>query len=294
MYHIALSKAVDFSQAGGKAANLARAVQLGFQVPEGFALSRAALRFFLETNRFLPNVRTTLEGYDGLEWRERMERFEALRAAALKLPIPRAVQAEVEPLFLELLDRSPAGVAVRSSSVCEDLEMASFAGIYASFLGMITLEDFWQSVVRCWCSTWSPQAVAHAQKMGILISIDSIGVLVQTLIPAESSGVAFTVDPVTGNLWHFVLNATFGLAPRLVDGSAPADRFVLAWDNGEILEKRIVRKPGALVFQDERVCEVALPERQPQTTSLSDEQAQAVGKMALAADRTFDRRMDLE
>src|SRR5690349_14059654 len=94
LYHIALSQAVDFHQTGGKAANLARSVPLGFQVPEGFVLLRSALGLFLEQNRFLTIVQSTLEAYEGIEWRERMERFAALRAAALTLVIPREVQAE--------------------------------------------------------------------------------------------------------------------------------------------------------------------------------------------------------
>ena len=221
-------------------------------------------------------------------------RFDDLRREVMGLPIPEAIRAEVEPKLAELLRRSPAGVAVRSSSACEDLEKASFAGIYESFLGITSVDAFWHSVLRCWCSMWSPQASAYANKMEITLPVDGMAVLVQTLIPAESSGVAFTADPVTGSPWRFILNATFGLGSRLVDGSAGADRFVLAWDTGEIIEKRIERKPTSLVFQDGRVGEVGLPDRQQLTASLSDEQAQAVGQLALDVDRAFDRRMDLE
>ncbi len=255
---IELTNAVDIHQTGDKAANLARAFQSGLQIPDGFVIPRSTLSLFLETNQFLPTVQRTLEDYKDFEWRERMDRFEILRSAALKLAIPKAVQEEVETFFLDLLSRSPAGVAVRSSGICEDLEKASFAGIYESFLGVTNLDTYWQSVVRCWCSAWSPQAAAYAQKMGIALPVDGMAVLVQMMIPAESSGVIFTADPVTGNPWRFVLNATFGLGSRLVDGSAPADRFVLAWDTNEILEKRIVRKPNALFFQDQNWREVPL------------------------------------
>ena len=98
MYYIPLSKAVDFNQTGGKVANLARSVHLGFRIPEGFVLPRAALGLFLETNQFLPIVQTILDEYERMEWRERMDRFEALRASALKLPIPKAVHDEKEIL----------------------------------------------------------------------------------------------------------------------------------------------------------------------------------------------------
>ncbi|RPJ40166.1 MAG: hypothetical protein EHM21_15150, partial [Chloroflexi bacterium] len=294
LHHIPFAQAVDFQQAGGKAANLARALSLGFQIPEGFVLPRSVLGLFLESNHFLPRVQKTLDAYEKTEWRERLARFEDLRAAALKLPIPATVQAEVEPVFLQLLQRSPAGVAVRSSGVCEDLEKASFAGIYETFLGVNSVNAFWQSVIRCWCSAWSPQAAAYAHKLGIAIPLDGMAVIGQTLIPAESAGVVFTADQATGNPWRFVINATFGLAADLVDGSAPADRFVLAWDTGEILEKRVEIKPNRLMFQANRVEAIPIPDQQQPLPSLSDEQARAIGRMALAVDRAFDRRMDLE
>lgn len=294
MYTIAIPQAVDQSQFGGKAANLARAVRTGFPVPEGFVIRNAALHLFLDTNQFFHAVQALLTEYNNLTWQKQIEQFDMLRNMVIQMPIPRAVQEEVKPQVLELLKYSPTGIAVRSSGVYEDLEKASFAGIYESTLGVADLETFWQSVLRCWCSSWSPQAVAYAQKMDITLPPDSMAVLVQTMIPAESAGVIFTADPVTGNPWRFVLNATFGLAQNLADGSAPADRFVLAWDTAAILEKRIETKTSWLVFQDKNVSEETLPESLQQTACLSDEQVREIGQMALTIDRVFDRRMDIE
>lgn len=294
MYTISLPQAADLKQVGGKAANLARAMRSGFPVPDGFVVPNVALSLFLQSNQFRTTVEAVLHDYNGLPWQTRVDRFEALRSTALKLQIPKAIQEEVEPVVLELLKHSSAGVAVRSSGVCEDLENASFAGIYESYLGVTNLETFWQAVLRCWCSTWSPQTAAYAQKMDLTLPLDGMAVLVQTMIPADSAGVIFTSDPATGNPWRLVINATFGLAQKLVDGSAPADRFVLAWDTAEIQEKRIEMKPSRLVFQDRGVVEEILPDASQQMASLSDGQAREIGQMALAIDRAFDRRMDIE
>lgn len=294
MYTITLPQAADLKQAGGKAANLARAMRSGFPVPDGFVLSNEALRLFLQSNQFRTTVEAVLQNYNGLPLQTRVDRFEALRNTAQNLPIPKAIQEEVEPMVLELLKHSSTGVAVRSSGICEDMENASFAGIYESYLGVTDLETFWQSVLRCWCSTWSPQAAFYGQKMDINLPLDGMAVLVQTMIRAESAGVIFTADPVTGNPWRFVLNATFGLAKKLVDGSAPADRFVLDWDTAEIVEKRIEKKTSRLVFRDKNIVEETLLDSLQKIASLTDEQAREVGQMALAIDRVFDRRIDIE
>ena len=291
---IPLHSADDPHLVGGKAANLTRAVRLGFQVPDRFVLPRATLSGFMETHRLSSLIQVALDGYERLQWHERLKRFEALRNEVMRFPIPEAIKAEVEPRLLDLSRQSPHGVAVRSSGACEDLETASFAGIYESFLGISDVGGFWRCVLRCWCSTWSPQAAAYAAKMGISIPIDGMAVLVQSMIPAESAGVVFTADPLTGNPWCFVLNAAFGLASGLADGSAPADRITLAWDTAEVIEKSIQRKPTALIIQDGNVSQVPVPEHLQGTTSLTDNQAQEIGLLALAVDRAFDRRMDIE
>jgi phosphohistidine swiveling domain-containing protein len=130
--------------------------------------------------------------------------------------------------------------------------------------------------------------------MGMPIPIDGMAVLVQSLVPADMSGVIFTADPATGNPWRFVINATFGLASRLMDGMAAADRFTLAWDTQELLEKRVDRKKVVLTVEDDRVGETILPDHQQEIASLSDEMAQRIARMALAVDREFDQRMDIE
>ena len=257
-------------------------------------LPRLALRAFLDAHGLVPTLEATWAAYPALPWRDRVARFEALQAAVLALPVPGPLRFAVEPTMLGLLSRSPAGLAVRSSGLGEDLAAASFAGLYSSFLGVATLVSLWESVLRCWCSAWSPQVATYAAKLGVVLPVDGMSVLVQALIPADSSGVAFTADPLTGNPYHFVVNATPGLASRVLDGDAPADRYVLAWDTGAVLSHRIQSKPDAVVARDGRISRLPLPASEQDASSLSAPALREVGRLALAVDRAFDRRMDLE
>ncbi|MHB0874630.1 MAG: PEP/pyruvate-binding domain-containing protein [Anaerolineae bacterium] len=294
MYVLELSQALDPDQAGGKAANLARAATQGLPVPAGFVLLRAALRSFLDETGLVAAAEALLAGYGELDRLGQVQAYERLRARCEASPVPRAIREAVEPVVVQLLASAPAGLAVRSSGVCEDLERASFAGIYESFLGVTSIEGFWQSVRRCWLSCWSPQAVAYGRRMGLELAVDGMAVLIQPVIAADSAGVIFTADPVIGDPWRFVLDATLGLAARLMDGAAPADHMVLAWDTGEVLERCVVDKPVALAFRDGAIGEVPVPKEQRWSPALDDEQARAVGQLALAVDRLFDKRMDVE
>ncbi len=294
MYLIDLSEARDANQAGGKASQLSQAIHLGFLVPAGVVLTRAALGCFLAQNRLEARIHLLLENYSSLDWATQNKQFDHISQQIQASPVPQKIQTGVNPVIEQLLKQSPDGIAVRSSSHCEDLKTASFAGIYDSFLGITSLEDFWQKVLCCWCSAWSPRAAAYAHKMGIALPMDGMAVLVQKLIAATSSGVIFTANPATGNPWEFILNATPGLAMHLVDGSAPADRYTMEWDSGKILDRQVAIKPNALLVEKGSLVKKNLKPEEQHEQALSDPQIQAVAQMALALDRAFDQRLDIE
>jgi pyruvate,water dikinase len=294
MLPLQLSQSHDLTQSGGKAANLARLASSGYAIPTSWVLPRAMLGLFLAHNELDAKIRALLDHYETQSRPDQIRAYRQICAAVELAPIPPELKETVDPVIAALLSNAPDGLAVRSSGVCEDLEKASFAGIYESFLGITTLAAFWQSVLGCWCSNWSPQAAAYARKMGLALAPDGMAVLVQVMIPAESAGVIFTCDPASGDPWRFVLNATHGLSVRLLSGAAPGDRFELAWDTGEILARRVVRKPSVTRFQAGALTETILDEAEQLSSALSDDQIQAIAHLALAIDRAFDRRMDIE
>lgn len=304
MYIQPLSSPTEIGQAGAKAANLARAAQAGLWVPESFVLLRSALAQFLDAAQLRPAVRAALDAFASQAPgpANHLPQENDLQVAVQVFPIPAKIRAEVDPVVRKILSHSPAGLAVRSSAVNEDLPGASFAGVYATVLGVTDLEGFWQAVRAVWCSAWTAQAAAYLRKMSGASAAeaveDGMAVLIQPLVAAECAGVVFSADPLSGNPWRFVLNAVPGLASAMVDGAAPADRFVLDWESGAILERRIASKPTLTAFAagavHGAVRKLPLPDQMKMVPSLSDEQARAVGQLALSVDRLFDQRMDLE
>jgi len=292
MYCVELSTVVDSTQIGAKAANLGKAISLGMNVPHSFVVTRKELEFFLrETGLRKWVCELFKEDSDRIA---QQKLYEELCAAVLTAQIPEALNEEISRWAEQLIESAPAGLAVRSSGIHEDSERASFAGVYDSFLCVSSLEAIWDSIKRCWCSSWSPQVIDYARRMGVDIEPDQMAVIVQKVVQADSAGVIFTADPLTGNPWRFVLNSTFGLAQGLVGGNAPADQFVLEWDTGKILEKRIVEKAKTILPDRFGVKEMELPDDKKKAESLSDETARLIGQLALKLDRAFDLRADIE
>jgi phosphohistidine swiveling domain-containing protein len=89
-------------------------------------------------------------------------------------------------------------VAVRSSATTEDLTAASFAGQQDTFLDVRGEEAVLDAVRRCRASLWSDRAVAYRQARAPEAAEPQMAVVVQSLIPADVAGVAFSLDPLTG------------------------------------------------------------------------------------------------
>src|SRR5262247_2231699 len=124
------------------------------------------------------------------------------------------------------LASQPAGAlfAVRSSGLGEDSEGHSFAGIHETHLN-VARDQIVEAVTVCRRSATSEQAAAYRRARGL--AADGIGVLVQLMVPAVTSGVAFTVNPITG-ADEIVINAAPGRGEALVSGLITPDEYPCA------------------------------------------------------------------
>lgn len=293
-YVIDLALATERAQVGGKAWHLQRLLSMGMLVPNGFVIPCSAFAHFLTANRLTTQVNGYLAQAQKSSGSEVRAEYETLCAAILAAPLPTEVAEAVTYQADRLLASSPHGLVVRSSAPHEDAANASFAGVYSSYLGIRTHEALWEAIRRGWCAAWSPGALAYAQRMGITLSPAGMAMIVQPLLMADSAGVALTADPLTGNPWQIVINATFGLAQNLVSGSAPADRFVATWDTGEIVEQKIVEKTTMLQVSEQGVETKPVPLALQKQPTLSDVEAHKVAQVALELDRALNCRVELE
>jgi phosphohistidine swiveling domain-containing protein len=144
------------------------------------------------------------------------------------------------------ISKQPADMlfAVRSSGLGEDGVAHSFAGMHETLLG-IASDAVIEAVMICRRSAQSEQANAYRQARQ-LDAEASIAVLVQCMVPAICSGVAFTINPVSGND-EFVINAALGLGCDLVNGQIDPDEYRVSKSEGSVLAARLSSAKGAEV-----------------------------------------------
>jgi phosphohistidine swiveling domain-containing protein len=161
---------------------------------------------------------------------------------------------EIRDAVAAALDDLGAGpVAVRSSAAAEDLPGASFAGQYESVLGVEGLEDVLEAIGTVLTSGESERVARYRQGRDAEGTSSRVGVLVQQMVPAESAGVAFTADPLTGDRDVVVVSAVRGLGDRLVSGEASADEWVVRagsasrrWAAEDVLTASLAEEVAAL------------------------------------------------
>ncbi len=132
-------------------------------------------------------------------------------------------------------------VAVRSSAVGEDGHAASFAGQYETYLGVSGADEVLRHIAKCWASGYSAHALDYRRRFGgsSPLRAHDLAVGVLELVDARSAGVAFTLNPVTGDRGRLVVEANWGLGESVVSGQVTPDYWTVERDSGRILERRV-------------------------------------------------------
>jgi phosphohistidine swiveling domain-containing protein len=136
---------------------------------------------------------------------------------------------------IDLLGGYP--VAVRSSCSMEDLNNASFAGLYESYLDINNFEELVIAIKQCFESQKSERVKQYLATKNIPTNIENLqmSVIVQKMVNAKYSGVLFTLNPLNGKHEEMLGECCQGLGEKLVSGHVTPTRFSFNWQNNELL-----------------------------------------------------------
>ncbi len=215
-------RACDPSIAGGKGAGLARLLRAGFPVPPGFVITTAAFREPLALATKPAQSRPLLDATGAMigEGKGSPIDLDRARRLCLEWPFPDRLRRAIVRARSRL---GPGPVAVRSSLVGEDSGAASFAGQLDTVLGVEGDDALLEAVRRVLASAFGDRLWSYMGQIASLPSL-SLAVVVQPMVRAVVSGVAFSADPVTGQN-DVVIEAVAGLGEGLVRGSVNPDRY---------------------------------------------------------------------
>ncbi len=289
-----LSQCTELDLVGGKAFGLARLIAEGFPVPSGICLTTDAYTHSLNAFGFLQEQ----------EWQKAWALSGKEREALLADCQARIRQMNDSGLAarwrtaLQAVDQPPSGCwAVRSSATNEDTGGSSFAGLYRTHLG-VSLSQIEAAILDIWASLWQERVVQYTVQQSGTLAVPAMAVVIQPMLHAQVSGVAYSIHPVTGRLFHVAVNAVPGLAAPLVDGQITPDQYVVEIGANRqpvrVRRRIIAPKPQCLAVTEEGLRTEPIPEAMRLQPSLSDEQLFELGRRAKEVEQAFGHPVDLE
>ena len=278
---------------GGKGASLARLVRAGLPVPDGFHVTTAAYRRFVDENALQPRILEALQTADSTQPVTLETASAQISALFADGSIPADIATAVQAAYTALA-AGDAAVAVRSSATAEDLPDASFAGQQDTFLNIRGADPVLDAVKRCWASLWTARAIGYRTRKGIDHGVVSLAVVVQELIPAEAAGVLFTANPLNGRRDQIAINASWGLGESVVGGLVTPDMLIVDKAGGQVTERQTADKQTMTVRTPTGTEEKPVPEPQRRAPVLNDEQAAELARLSVKIERHYRMPMDIE
>jgi pyruvate,water dikinase len=292
LFHWIPPGSLDEPMVGPKATSLVHLSRIGLAVPAGFCITEIVLREHLEQNDLTARLKSALDELANAKSEARGILLSNLRQVIVEAPLAEAIRDQIEEQYSAL---GADYVAVRSSGTAEDLPGHSFAGQYDSYLGISNLEDCIEAVKKCWASLWTLRAYEYRKRNGFDHLSIGMAVIVQSLIAADTSGVIFTVDPITGSRSSMVIEACFGLGEALVSGKVTPDRFVVDKKKLNLISRKISEKKIERVLdRDGTVKEQAIAKERSLACCLDKKQVKRLAKLARKVETEFGCPQDIE
>ena len=292
----------DVPKVGGKNAALgemySNLTKLGISVPDGFALTAGAYRFFLKKNGADEKIKDILKRLNIKNVNDLRGRAGRVRALILSLRLPKEITKEIRSAYHRLEGKygKNVDVAVRSSATAEDLPGASFAGQQETYLNVRGEEGLEAAAKKCIASLFTDRAISYRADKRFSHFDVALSVGVQKMVRSDlaSSGVAFTIDTETGFDKVVVIESSYGLGEMVVQGEITPDEFVvfkptLGKGFQPVIAKDLGVKNVKLVYGKEGTRKAKVSNRDKNSFSLNEEEIIKLARWCVSIEKHFSR-----
>ena len=278
---------------GGKGASLARLSAAGLPVPDGFCVTTAAYRCFVEDHGLQDEILAIASDGDPGQPASLDKASRRIGELFERCAMPEGIAASIREAYAGL-GAGNMVVAVRSSATAEDLPGMSFAGQQDTYLNMSGETAVLDAVKRCWASLWTARAIDYRARNGIAAEEVSLAVVVQELVPADAAGVMFTANPLTGARGETVINAAWGLGESIVGGQVTPDTIIVDKVSGKTTEQHIHEKEVMTVCVPGGTRERPVPPDRRDRAVLSAAHVAELVHLGVTIEDLYGRPMDIE
>lgn len=300
----------DTPLVGGKGANLGEMIRSDIPIPYGFIITVHAYKDFLKSNHLYKRITEFLKSVDYQDPRSLDRVSHQIKSLITKSTVPKDIAEDIVRHYLELSKRAEKNykktaslkslfnltplVAVRSSATAEDLPQASFAGQQATFLNVKGEAVLIDKVREAWASLFESRAIFYRHDQKVSHETVSIAVPVQLMVNSHSSGVMFTVDPISTDKNKIVIEAIFGLGEYIVQGIATPDHYEVDKKTFQILDRKISTQGKKFVRKGDKNVDIRLSEHEGKRPKISPPQIQDLARLGTKIEKHYFFPQDIE
>ncbi|MCX6815879.1 MAG: phosphoenolpyruvate synthase [Candidatus Aenigmarchaeota archaeon] len=279
----------DVAKVGGKTSSLGEMFSIGLPVPNGFAITADAYRYFITFNKLDKRIRQIVKKADIKNVRSLHAAGSEIRKLIEGSKFPKDMEKEITAAYKKLGSKY---VAVRSSATAEDLPDASFAGQQESYMNVSS--DILDKVKKCFASLFTDRAISYREDKKFDHFKVYLSVAVQKQIFSKVSGVMFTLDPDSGHRNFIVINGSYGLGDYIVQGKVVPDEFVIFKKTCKIVDKKLGDKKIMEIRSKIGVHRKTVTESMQNKFSLTDKEAEQLANYGKLIEEHYGCAMDIE
>ena len=303
----------DVDKVGGKNASLGEMIRhldaAGVRVPGGFATTAQAFRDFIAHEGLDTRIQQRLAALNIDDVPALTKAGREIRGWIVDTPLPARLHSAIEQAYAEMTAaaRGPFSVAVRSSATAEDLPEASFAGQQETFLNVVGLEQVTLKIHEVFASLFNDRAISYRVHQGYDHHAVALSAGIQRMVRSDigASGVLFTLDTESGFRDVVFITSSYGLGEMVVQGAVNPDEFyvykpALAAGQRAILRRNLGSKHLQMVYaspgsnKGHGVVTEEVSDERRQRFSISDEEIEQLGRIAMSIEAHYGRPMDIE
>lgn len=298
----------DVPLVGGKNASLGemfnKLAHKGVPVPDGFATTAEAFRYFLSINQVTDPLSNLLKKLDRKTYDNLKDIGKQARTLILNAEIPDDLSKAIIENYKTLCKDNYFPVAVRSSATAEDLPTASFAGQHESYLNIEGEAALLDAVHRCFASLYTDRAIKYREDNGFEHDKVALSVGVQKMVRSDkgSAGIGFSLEPESGFRDIIHITGVWGLGENIVQGAVTPDEFyvfkpTLKAGKQAIIQKKLGEKAMTMIYSDntdEPTINIDTPSVKQEQYTLSDAEVLKLAQWTLIIEQHYGKPMDLE
>ncbi|MCE9604963.1 MAG: pyruvate, water dikinase, partial [Planctomycetia bacterium] len=272
----------DIASVGGKNASLGEMVRelvpRGIRVPDGFAVTAEAYRYFLTANRLDDEIRRELGALDVGD------------VAALQRCGSRVRQLILDATFPDDLRQAI-------------VEAYGFAGQQETYLNVQGPTQLLETCRRCFASLFTDRAISYRIDKGFDHLKIALSIGVQRMVRSDlaSSGVMFSLDTESGFADAVLINAAYGLGENVVQGAVNPDEYyvfkpTLKQGLRPIIRRTLGTKEFKLIYDvggSKMVRNVPVAETDRRRFALNDDEVLELARYAIEIEKHYSAKRGL-